>query len=326
MHSIHSQRTEVKNSGWAAFRLRLRLGLLVLGAVGVSASLRAQVPALGAPTTLEFGEVVVGAGGGTITTDAATGAVTGTSNLFPTNGLATSSAAIVATGKKNNTFTIFTTTGANFTMNRSGGGGTFSSSPGPINSENPGTNQFTFPNSGTVTFHLAGTLSVAGGLAAGDYNGTLPIFIQDQNGNSNTVNVLIHIRLIAPLALTNNADLDMGIVVPGVSAGTITINPGTGVQTKTGGIVFASASGTPAQFAVTGQPSHAITISFGAGTATLTGPAGTMILTISSSVASPTTLSAAGVANFAVGGVVAVAANQADGDYVGTLNVTVAYP
>ncbi len=301
--------------------------LLVLVFATMSAHLYAQNPSLGAPTTLEYGEIVVGAGGGTITTDAATGAITSTSNVFPTNALATSSARIVATGRSGRSFTIYTTLGGNFTMTRSGGGGSFSSSPGPINSENPVTNTFTFPASGTVTFHLAGTLSIPGGLAAGDYNGTLPIFIRDStNRSSNTVSVPIHIRLIAPLTLTNNADLDMGTVVPGATAGTVTLNPGTGVQTKAGGVVFASASGTPAAFAVTGAPSHSISISLGGGTTTLTGPSGTMTLTLSSSVTSPTTLSAGGVANFAVGGVVGIAANQPDGNYVGTLTVTVAYP
>ncbi len=309
--------------GWAGIVSRA----LILGVLAVGASLGAQAPTLGAPTTMEYGEVVVGAGGGTITTDPATGAITGTSNLFPTNALPTASSRIVATGRAGRTFTIYTSLAGNITMSRSGGGGTFTTSPGPINSENPVTNTFTFPPSGTVTFHLAGTLSVAGGLAAGDYNGTLPILIQDSNGQwSNTITVLIHIRLIAPLTLTNNADMDMGIVVPGVTAGTVTLNPSTGAQSMTGGIMFVSATGIPAQFAVTGEPSHSITINLGGGTTTLTGPAGTMTLTLSSSVASPTTLSAAGAANFAVGGVVGVAANQPDGNYVGTISVTVAYP
>lgn len=300
--------------------------LLILGLLAMGSALGAQ--SLGMPTTLEYGEVVVGAGGGTITTDPTTGGITSTSNVFPTNALPTSSSAIVATGASGRAFTILTTLGGNFTMTGSAGG-SFTSSPGPINSENPVSNQFTFPASGTVTFHLAGTLSIPGGLPAGDYDGTLPIYIQyikNPKTNSNTVAVPIHIRLIAPLTLSNNADLDMGTVVPGVTAGTVTINPGTGVQTTTGGVVYASASGTPAQFAVTGAPSHTITISLGGGTTTLIGPAGTMTLTLSSSVASPTTLSAGGVANFAVGGVVGVAANQPDGNYVGTLSVTVAYP
>lgn len=314
-----------RKPAWGTRLAGLGLRIFLLGFLAMGSSLDAQ--ALGSPTMLEFGEVVVGAGGGTITTDPLTGGIISTSNVFPTSALTTSSSITQATGTSGRAFTIMTTLTGNFTMTGSGGG-TFTSSPVPINSENP-TNVFTFPSNGIVTFHVAGTLSIPGGLTAGDYNGALPIFIRYNNNprtSSGTVVIPIHIRLIAPLTLTNNADLDMGIVVPGVTPGTVTINPSTGVQTMTGGVVYASASGTPAQFAVTGAPSHSISITLGAGTVTLIGPAGTMTLTLSSSVASPTTLSAAGAANFGVGGVVGVAANQADGNYVGTLTITVAYP
>jgi hypothetical protein len=309
--------------------IRTMKRLAAVGLLASGAALSAQ--SLGTPTTLEYGEMVLGAGGGSITTDPATGAITSMSGVYPTSAMATASSAILATGTAKRPFTIFTTLAGNITMT-SGGGASFSTSPGPINSENGPTNNFTFPgNSGTtsLTFHLAGTITIPAGQAAGDYTGTLPIFIQYTSGaqtNSNTVNVIIHIRLISPLSLTNSTDLDMGLVIPGATAGTVTLNPATGAQGKTGGIIFASATGTPAQFGVSGQPSHAIAISFGSTNITLTGPSGTMTLALTSSPAGSATLNASGVATLNVGGTLNVAANQSDGNYSGTMAVTVAYP
>jgi hypothetical protein len=208
-------------------------------------------------------------------------------------------------------------------------GGTFPLDPGPINSEYTN-NQFTFPgNSGntSVTFHLAGTITIPAGQVAGDYNGVLPIFIQDSSGsNSNTVNVPIHIRIIAPIALSKNQDLDMGLVIPGTTLGTVTLNPSTGAQGTTGGVVYAATTGQPAQFAVTGAPSHNFSITLGASTITLTGPSGSMNLSLTSSLGTLSTFSGAGTATLNLGGTLNVAANQAEGDYTGTLTVTVAYP
>lgn len=299
--------------------------ILALTFAALAPGLRAQ--SLGTPTTLEFGEVVVDPGGGSLTTDPTTGAITGQVGVYPTSTLATASSATLATGRGGRTASIFTTLTGNITMT-SAGGATFGVDPGPINSEFAN-NQFTFPagaGNTTKTFHLAGTITIPAGQASGDYNGVLPIFIQVNGANSNTVNVPIHIRIIAPIALTKNQDLDLGVVIPGATAGTVTLNAGTGAEAATGGVLYTPGSGQVAQFAVTGAPSHPFSIAFGASPITLTGPAGTMSFSLSSSLGAASTFSAAGTATLNVGGTLNVAANQAEGDYSGILTVTVAYP
>lgn len=299
--------------------------ILAMAFTALAPGLRAQ--SLGTPTILEFGEVVVDPGGGSLTTDPTTGGITSQVGVYPTSTLATASSATLATGRSGRTASIFTTLTGNITMT-SAGGATFGVDPGPINSEFAN-NQFTFPAGGgntTKTFHLAGTITIPAGQASGDYNGVLPIFIQVNGANSNTVNVPVHIRIIAPIALSKTQDLDLGVVIPGATAGTVTLNAGTGAEAATGGVLYTPASGQVAQFAVNGAPSHPFSIAFGASPITLTGPAGTMSFSLSSSLGAASTFSAAGTATLNVGGTLTVAANQAEGDYTGTLTVTVAYP
>lgn len=301
--------------------------ILALCLAGAGTFLSAQ--SLGAPTTLEFGEVVVDPAGGSMTVDPATGAITSVVGIYPTSSLSTAASAIVATGRARHTASIYTTLAGFITMT-SGTGGTFSMDPGPINSEYFN-NTFTFPGrtgNTSLTFHLAGTITLPAGQAAGDYNGVLPIFIQDNNNgnNSNIVNVPIHIRIIAPIAVSTVQDLDMGLVIPGATAGAVTLNPATGAQGLTGGVIYASPSGLPAQFAATGEPNHTFSITLGSPSVTLTGPGGTMNLALLSTPSGTSTFTAAGTATLNVGGTLSVGANQADGDYAGTLQVTVAYP
>ena len=288
--------------------------------------LRLGAQTLGTPTTLEFGEVVVDPSGGSLTIDPATGALTSAVGVYSTGTLATASSAILATDRAGRTATVYTTVGS-FTMTSTSG--SFSVSPGPFSTEYPG-DTFTFPagtGNTTLTFHVGGTLSIPSGQPAGDYNGALPILIQDNKGaNSSAVNIPIHIRLIAPIALSKNQDLDMGTVIPGGSAGTVTLNAGTGTQGVTGGVLYAATTGQPAQFAVTGAPSHSFSITLGAPSITLTGPSGSMNLSLTSSLGGSSTFSGAGTATLNLGGTLNVGANQAEGDYLGTISVTVAYP
>lgn len=300
--------------------------LLALVLAGVGANLVAQ--SLGAPTTLDFGEVVVDPSGGSFTIDTS-GAVIASSGVYPTSNLTRSASSTVAnyTGQRSTTIYWYL-----FTIPMSGPGAPFSIDSTLIKSEFPG-DDFTFPgkknNPSSVTFHLAGTITIPAGETAGDYTGTLPIFIQDDNNaalKSGIVNVPIHIRIIAPIALSKVQDLDMGTVIPGATAGSVTLNATTGAQGITGGVVYASPSGQPAQFAATGQPSHPFTISLNSSPITLTGPGGTMSLALLASPSASSTFSGGGTAALNVGGTLSVGANQADGDYTGTFSLTVAYP
>jgi len=293
---------------------------------GGAAALQGQT--LGAPSTLEFGEVVLGPTGGTLTLNPSTGAITSAVGVYPTASLGTSFSLVLATDKGTRTATVYTNT-SSFTLTGSGGG-SFSSSTTPYSTNYPG-DQFTFPGSSSVTtqvsVQIGGTITLPAGQASGDYTGYLPIYITDNKGaNSNTVNVPVHIRILAPIALSKTQDLDMGTVIPGASAGQVVLDAGTGAQNVTGGVLYAGSTGQPANFSVTGAPNHAFNVSFAASTITLTGSAGTMSLSLASSLTNPASFTGAGTATLGVGGTLAVGANQAEGNYTGTFTVTVAYP
>lgn len=299
--------------------------ILALGLLGMAPNLGAQ--SLGAPTTLEFGEVIVDPGGGSLTMDPSTGAVTPMAGVYLTSGLATSVSSITTTDKGGRTATVYTTVSA---FSLSGTGGSFSTSTSPFSTNYPN-DTFTFPGAQsqttTVTVQLGGTLSIPGGMAAGDYTGYLPIYIRDDKGqNSNTVGVPVHIRILAPIALNHTQDLDLGTVIPGPTAGSLTLNAATGAESVTGGVLYAPSTGQVAQFSATGAPSHAFTITFGASSITLTGASGSMPFSLTSNLGGSSTFSAGGVATLNVGGTLSVGANQPEGDYIGTFTVTVAYP
>ena len=312
----------MRRRGWSWLASRI-LGAALLA---LAPALSAQT--LGAPTPLEFGEVVVDPSGGSLTLDPATGAITSTSGVYTDSALGTSSSAITATDKGGRTATVFFNTSAAISL--SNGTVSFASSTGFLRTEYP-SDTFTFSGSNsstsTVPFHAGGTLTIPAGQMAGDYNGSFPISISDDKGKNFTfATVPVHIRLIAPIALMKTQDLDMGIVIPGNSSGQVVLNPSSGAQSVTGGVLYASSSGFPALFSVTGAPSHAFTIVFGSPSITLTGPSGTMSLALNGSPSGSSTLSGGGTAPLSVGGTLSVAANQAEGTYTGTLTVTVAYP
>lgn len=312
----------MRRRGWSWLASR------VLGAALLALAPALSAQTLSAPSSLEFGEVVVDPSGGSITLDPATGAITSASGVYTDSTLATTASAITATDKGGLIADVYTTA-ASITLS-TGSGGTFSVSTGPFKTEYLN-DQFTFPGANnqttTVQFHVGGTLAIPAGQVAGDYNGSLPIYISDNKGkNSSTVTIPVHIRIIAPIALMKTQDLDMGIVIPGSSSGQVVLNPSTGAQSVTGGVLYASSSGFPALFSVTGAPSHVFTITFASSSITLTGPSGTMNLALNGSPSGSSTLSGGGAAPLSVGGTLSVAANQAEGTYTGTLMVTVAYP
>lgn len=129
-------------------------------------------------------------------------------------------------------------------------------------------------------------------------------------------------RVLRALTLANNnRPLNFGAVVSTASAGNVTISPG-GVRTCDATI---SCSGTvaAAQFDLTGTASEFVTIDADA-SVTLTSGANSMSATLLES-ATTTQLDGTGAAAFSVGGTLSVAANQAEGVYTGTFNVTANY-
>ena len=133
-------------------------------------------------------------------------------------------------------------------------------------------------------------------------------------------------RVLQQISATNTAELDFGTVTRGSTAGTVTIAPDGGGRTVTGGINGAGGNPHPAQFLATGTATHSYTISHDS-SATLTNGAGDSLSITSLTLDGPTTrqFDSAGQSMIGVGGVLAIAANQAEGDYSGSFSLTVDY-
>jgi Domain of unknown function (DUF4402) len=135
-------------------------------------------------------------------------------------------------------------------------------------------------------------------------------------------------RTLRPVAVINTRPLDFGTLIAGTTAGTATINPRTDARTRTGGIVLAGGAPSAARFTVTGTPAVNAFITLGppptlvrlSGTETM--PVTNMTLNGGRTRRFP----ANGVLDVRVGGRLRIAANQRDGVYSGSFNLTVDYP
>lgn len=136
--------------------------------------------------------------------------------------------------------------------------------------------------------------------------------------------------VVTPIEIEAATELVFGSFAPGAASGTVTIST-SGDRTATGVTLVGTAAGA-AQFNVTGTAglNYGITLS---GT-TLTSGANNMTFApvsdltgagATSGTADRGTLSAGGTQTIYVGGVLTVAANQAEGEYTGSLTATVEY-
>jgi spore coat protein U-like protein len=146
--------------------------------------------------------------------------------------------------------------------------------------------------------------------------------------------------IVEPLSLINTADLEFGAIASNGAAGTVTVSP-LGVRTATGGAILAGGTFHPAEFSGFGRRNQQIRIAFGAPSILVTRAGGTQTMVVdnftlnsppSGSLANlggPTgryrISSTTGVFDFPIGARLNVAANQAQGNYVGSFTVTVTY-
>ncbi len=128
-------------------------------------------------------------------------------------------------------------------------------------------------------------------------------------------------NILQQVTVTNTSDLQFGTIVTGAASSTVVISS-TGARTCGVGLTC-SGTTTAAGFNVTGTSGQVVTIASAASVSLTNGSGGTMTATLTPSAATAT-LGATG-ANFTVGGTLTVGANQADGAYSGTFNVTVNY-
>lgn len=136
------------------------------------------------------------------------------------------------------------------------------------------------------------------------------------------------VALMRPLTLTKLADMDFGYL--GVTtAGTAVINPVTNTMSVTGGVI--SLGGTPhaARFAGATSSSAVVNIKIPNNTILLTRVGGTQTIQLNAFTLdgqSKRTMAQAGVFEFAVGATLRPVANQMEGVYTGTFDVTIQYP
>jgi len=131
-------------------------------------------------------------------------------------------------------------------------------------------------------------------------------------------------EVVAPITLTHvaGAELNFGTFTAG-SGGTVVVTRG-GAGSSTGDVVLlAGSTESSDQFTVAGDADRRFSI-----TATgddITHTDGTTTMSFTTDARGNHTLSAAGAADFTVGGTLTVSADQLAGDYAGTYLVEVAY-
>ena len=135
--------------------------------------------------------------------------------------------------------------------------------------------------------------------------------------------------LLFPLEIVKNRDLDFGNVGTTAAAGTVVINPETDTISSTGGASLLGGTPHAAQFTGAAKGNSVVIIRIPKQPVTLTRVGGTQTM-----IADNFTLQgldkravAARVAfDFKVGATLNVNANQAEGTYVGTFDVSIQYP
>jgi hypothetical protein len=134
--------------------------------------------------------------------------------------------------------------------------------------------------------------------------------------------------LMRPLTLTKLADLDFGYL--GVtSAGTAVINPVTNTLAVTGGVIRLGGTPHAARFAGATMSSAVVNIKIPNNTILLTRVGGTQTIQLNAFTLdgqSKRAMARAGVFEFAVGATLRPVANQMEGIYTGTFDVTIQYP
>lgn len=132
---------------------------------------------------------------------------------------------------------------------------------------------------------------------------------------------------LRPLSIVNTEDLVFGTLLRGTTAGTAVIDPDTGGRSVTGGVLPAGGSPRAAQFFTYGGPNQNLQVNRGPLPVLNRAGGGASMNVTQLTLNGPTLrfLNSAGVLDLRVGGTLAVAANQQEGDYSGTFQIIVTY-
>lgn len=135
--------------------------------------------------------------------------------------------------------------------------------------------------------------------------------------------------VLRPLSLIKKTDMDFGTLITSATAGTATIDPVTGALATTGGVTPVGNATSAATFIGAGSRNAPYQIRLPNKPITLTRVGGGGTMTVTNWTLDGATNRRVGpneAFQFGVGAQLTVAANQADGTYVGTFDVTVHYP
>ncbi|HEX6604939.1 MAG TPA: DUF4402 domain-containing protein [Sphingomicrobium sp.] len=135
--------------------------------------------------------------------------------------------------------------------------------------------------------------------------------------------------MLFPLEIIKNRDLDFGYLAAPTAAGTVVINPETDTISATGGAMLLGGSPHAAMFTGAAKSNSVVIIRIPKQAITLTRVGGTETMTVNNWTLQglDKRAAAAKVAfDFRVGGTLNVNANQAEGTYVGTFDVSIQYP
>ncbi len=131
--------------------------------------------------------------------------------------------------------------------------------------------------------------------------------------------------IISPISISNTVGLQFGQIASSASAGTVTVDT-TGSRSGTGGVTLVNGiSVTAASFAVAGAPNLTYTFTLPSSTTITLGSDSMTVDTFVSNPPSVGTLNSLGADVLRVGATLHVGANQPNGAYTGTFDVTVAY-
>ena len=143
----------------------------------------------------------------------------------------------------------------------------------------------------------------------------------DKNANGKAL-------VLVPLTLTKIDDLDFGTLIPSPVSGFVSINASTGARTFGGGVTgVPSAVGHRAYFGGAGTPNQQVIVTMNPPTA-LTDPAGDSITVLALTLDGPATKTVDPTTRaffFGVGGVLQIAADQPEGLYTATFDVSANY-
>lgn len=134
--------------------------------------------------------------------------------------------------------------------------------------------------------------------------------------------------ILKPLTLLKIDDLDFGVLFPSASAGTAVLDPRTETVSLTGGLIAGPQPTTAAEFMGAGTRRAPVILRVPRNPVTLTRVGGTETMTVSDfTLDGPQTrqITPYEAFEFKVGGQLNVGANQADGTYVGSFEVTAQY-